>query len=404
MISILFLLLSVSCEEENRIGDNTIEAKTPGTAYFYKGGTMCFASYLQDIGLVYRENNRQTDPYLSMKNHGANCIRLQLDHVPFSKKGDTKIDWQTFERVLEDAKKVKACGMELFLTLKPDYDIYNPTGSNHNNMPPAWTGKSEAETAQALYKWVYDTLERLAEEDIFPAIVAVGNEVNLGFLKEQGISEADNLRTGALLAQGFKAVFDYAEKYNPACLKALHLADPEKARYALETYEKISDLNYDVVAISYYPGKDIGHTLPAGNFKDFSTMLGDRRFMVLETAHSFTTGIIDGEWKGDMCNNAYNYPDWDEDANAENYTPAKARKWLKELALDIKAAGGLGLITWGTESLPDLAEGQEKGHGLGLYTYPADWAYGSTWENNSYWDFTDNNNLHEAVDWMMDID
>ena len=86
-----------------------------------------------------------------------------------------------------------------------------------------------------------------------------------------------------------------------------------------------------------------------------------------------------------------------------NYTPAKGRAWLAALAQDIKAAGGVGLITWGTESLPDLQEGKEPGHGTGLYTYPAAWAYGSTWENNSYWDFTDGNNLHEGIDWMKDV-
>ena len=40
----------------------------------------------------------------------------------------------------------------------------------------------------------------------------------------------------------------------------------------------------------------------------------------------------------------------------------------------------------------------------GVYTYPADWACGSTWENNSYWDFTDANNMHEGADWMKDIE
>ena len=65
--------------------------------------------------------------------------------------------------------------------------------------------------------------------------------------------------------------------------------------------------------------------------------------------------------------------------------------------------GGLGLITWGTESLPDELTGKAEGHGKGLYTYPASWGYGSTWENNSYWDFTDSNNLHEGIDWMKDI-
>jgi hypothetical protein len=45
-----------------------------------------------------------------------------------------------------------------------------------------------------------------------------------------------------------------------------------------------------------------------------------------------------------------------------------------------------------------------EGHGLGIYTYPAAWGYGSTWENNSYWDFTNGNNLHEGIDWMQDIE
>ena len=57
------------------------------------------------------------------------------------------------------------------------------------------------------------------------------------------------------------------------------------------------------------------------------------------------------------------------------YTPAKQREWLRALAEDVKRGGGIGVITWGTESLPDLLEGKAQGHGTGLYTYPAAWGY-----------------------------
>jgi arabinogalactan endo-1,4-beta-galactosidase len=107
---------------------------------------------------------------------------------------------------------------------------------------------------------------------------------------------------------------------------------------------------------------------------------------------------------GDWCDNSYNYPDWNDATNATNYTPAKQREWLRALADDVKRGGGIGVITWGTESLPDLLEGKAQGHGTGLYTYPAAWGYGSTWENNSYWDFTNHNNLHEGIDWMLDVE
>lgn len=380
------------------------DPQTPGTELFYKGSTMCFASYMQDFGLVYRENGEETDPYVSLKNHGATCVRLQLDQIKFGSYEGVTIDWQTYDRVLADAKKAKAQGLEIFLTMKPDYDSYTDSGTNHNLLPPAWSTYSEAQVGQAIYDWVYSNLEKLAGEGIYPAIVAVGNEVNVGFCKPSASSAADNSRTGRLLVYGHSAVRDYAEKYNSACLSAVHIADPSKAQSAISRIEEAGATDYDVVAVSYYPGSSIGHKLPTNNFQAFAKLFPERKIMVIETAYTFTDGNdADGNWAGDWCDNAYNYPDWDDEQNATNYSPAKAREWLGALAQDIKDAGGLGLITWGTESLPDELSGKAQGHGKGLYTYPAAWAYGSTWENNSYWDFTDSNNLHEGIDWMQDI-
>lgn len=370
--------------------------QTPGLDIFYKGGTMCFASYFEDAGLVYRENGEPADPYASMKAHGANCVRLQLDMLSFAKKEGQTIDWQTMDRVMEDAKRAKKHGLEIFLTMKPDHDIYTEVPTSHNNLPGIWAGKSESELGQALYDWVYDSLSGLAAEGIFPAIVAVGNEVSVGFLKPAPDAAADNLRTGRLLKYAHRAVRDYAADWNPACLSAVHVENPSRAAWCISQIETAGATDYDIVAVSWYPGSKIGHSLPAGqDMKAFAGSFGDKKMMIVETAYTFTDGMAGGKWQGDNCNNAYDYPDWGSDSeNAGNYTPAKAREWLRSLAEDIRAGGGAGLLTWGTESLP--AEG--------IYTYPADWAKGSTWENNSYWDFTDGNNLHEGIDWMKDTE
>ena len=379
-----------------------VEAKTPGLEMFYKGTTMSFASYMQDLGLVYREAGMIADPYESIANHGANCVRLQLDMVPFNKFAGTTIDWQTWGRVLSDAQRAKARGLQIFLTLKPDYDIFSSDGpTNHNNLPEAWASLDDDKIGENLYTWVYERLEALAKEGIYPAIVAVGNEVNLGFLKNRNV--VDNSRTGRLLEYGFKAVREYAALYNPACLIALHIADPSRADYAVQAIEQGGGSDYDVLALSYYPGKDIGHGSPLGGSFSAMASLFSKPLMVVETAYTFTTGTVDGEYKGDYCDNAYNSPDWNESLNPTHYSPANARSWLGSLAKDIRRGGGVGLITWGTESLPDELNGKVRGHGKGLFTYPASWAYGSTWENNSYWDFTNNNNLHEGIDWMLDV-
>lgn len=372
---------------------------------FYKGTTMSFANYMQDIGLVYRENGVPTDPYESVKRHGANVVRLQLDMVPFDTYDGRTIDWQSYERVVADAKCAKAQGLDIVLTLKPDCDRFSTSATVHNLLPEAWRGKSDAEVGDALYDWVSESLRTLAEEGILPVIVAVGNEVNVNFLSPDGSFNA--ARTAALLRRGHQAVRDYAEKYNTKVLSAVHVADPSKSDSFIAALKAAGTTDYDIVAMSYYPGSDIGHSM--GTYSSFRSLAAyydrayGKRIMVLETAYSFTTGSKNGTYMGDWCTNAYNYPDWNDAANAVNYTPAKQREWLRALAEDIKAGGGVGLVTWGTESLPDEMTGLAEGHGKGLYTYPAAWGYGSTWENNSYWDFTDGNNLHEGIDWLLDV-
>ena len=376
---------------------------TPEAKKFYKGTTMSFANYLIDFGLTYREDGQVKNPYESIKDHGANIVRLQLDRQPFSEINGVTIDWQQWDRVLEDAKCAKAEGLDIMLTLKPDYDKYTATGATHNNIPEDWKSLDEVSLGGELYLWVLGTLEALHAEGIDPVIVAVGNEVNIGFLLN---GSHDGARTARLLNYGHNAVRDYARKYSLNVLSALHIANPSKIGY-VDTYAYNGCTNYDVIALSWYPGSNIGHSM--GSYQNFKA-LGEameskysKKIMILETAHSFTTGTVAGKWMGDWCDNSYNYPDWNDATNAVNYTPAKQRAWLRALAEDVKAGGGIGVITWGTESLPDLLEGKAQGHGLGLYTYPSAWGYGSTWENNSYWDFTNNNNLHEGIDWMRDV-
>ena len=413
----LVLLAMVACgdDEPIKFPDNPNEEEpkpepeptpdpVPDVEVFYKGTTMSFANYFIDFGLVYRENGVETNPYTSVKNHGANIVRLQLDRVAFSEINGVTIDWQQWERVVEDAKMARAEGLDIMLTLKPDYDKYTSSSAQHNNIPEDWKSMDEVTLGGSLYNWVYDTLVALHNEGIDPKIVAVGNEVNIGFMLN---GSHDAARTARLLNYGHNAVRDYARDCGVEVLSALHIANPSKIGY-VDTYKQNSCINYDVIALSWYPGTNIGHSM--GSYRNFEAMgramieKYGKRIMILETAHSFTTGTVNGTWMGDWCDNSYNYPDWNDATNAANYTPAKQRAWLKALAEDVKAGGGIGVITWGTESLPDLLEGKAQGHGLGLYTYPATWGYGSTWENNSYWDFTNDNNLHEGIDWMKDVE
>ena len=376
---------------------------------FMRGSTMCFAQYLLDSGLKYRENGVEKNPYASLKEHGGNVVRLQLNFEDFPRYNGVTIDWPSWKRVLADAKSAYANNLDIVLTIKPDADAYNDRTADHNLVPTAWKSLNENEMGDALYQWVYESLKHLADEGIYPRAVAVGNEVTVGFLQPSAAASADAARTARLLKRGFQAVHDYAANYNPHVRAIVHIDNPSLIEWFVGRLRSAGCTDFHIVATSWYPGSKIGHEMGKGSYASFGGICAALKqlgydFMILETAHSFTTGTVDGKWLGDYCDNTYNYPDWADDAtNRQNYTPAKQRAWLRDLANELKTAGGVGLVTWGTESLPDLPTGQAEGHGLGLYTYPAPWGYGSTWDNNSYWDFTNENNLHEGIDWMRDV-
>ena len=377
---------------------------------FMKGSTMSFASFLEAYGLQYLENGTVTDPYLSLKRHGANIVRLQLNFEAFPKFEGESITWADYPAVAKDAKRAYANELDVLLTLKPDADSYTESTTHHNIVPAAWKGLSDEPLGEKLYEWVYTTLVKLAtQEKIYPRVVAVGNEVNIGFLKPSASSASDGTRTGKLLKRGFAAVRDYAKQYNPNVKTMLHIADPSKIHSYVRAICEAGGSDFDLIGVSWYPGTNIGHKL--GSFQSIQQMAQicksdyNAEVVILETAYSFTTGNNSaGQWMGDWCDNAYNYPDWNDATNATNYTPAKQRAWLKALAEEVKAGGGAGVVTWGTESLPDVITNTTTGaRKYGFYTYPAAWANGSTWENNSYWDFTNKNNLHEGIDWMKDV-
>ena len=135
---------------EDNPNSNPEPSPEPEVATFYKGTTMSFANYLIDFGLEYREADKVTNPYASVKSHGANIVRLQLDRQPFDEINGVTIDWQQWDRVLEDAKMAKAEGLDIMLTLKPDYDKYSATGVTHNNIPEDWKSLDEVSLGGSL--------------------------------------------------------------------------------------------------------------------------------------------------------------------------------------------------------------------------------------------------------------
>lgn len=183
--------------------------------------------------------------------------------------------------------------------------------------------------------------------------------------------------------KGIKAVRDISAKYNTNMKTAVHVASPSNVTWWLGEHYDRGLTDFDILTISYYYGYE-GHSM--GGWRNWSHLgqylrgtIG-KDFMILETSFPWTHD------NGDLQFNPYNAVETGYEAS-----PADQKRWLTNFAREIRAAGGLGVITWGSETLPTTAW---------IYNDPS-WGKGSSWENNSHWDFS--GNLHEGIDWMSDV-
>ena len=353
---------------------------------FYVGASMNFASYLQDRGIVYKENNQAKDPYASIADHGGNIVRLEHVFGPYDNQytqGYPSVDWGEWGRVKNDVATAQSYDLDVFLTLtfKPQASNYIAGSSNY--IPDAWVGQSDSQLQQNIYNSTYSMLNELGQAGQLPAFVSIGNEINGLFMEDptQPV-QYDAQRMTDMMNAGFDAVRDIAALYNTDIHAAAHIFGPDNIDWWLNTAGWTGLNDFDTVALSYYPD---WHSF--NDFNDFNELAEwtmdnhGKNVFLLETAQPWSSGF------GDNRNNVYNYnPD-----PGQPLTPAVQRQFLADIAEDLISGGGLGVITWGTEWVSSD----------GVLAYADEYGPASSWENNAYWDF--NNNLHEGIDWMADI-
>lgn len=351
---------------------------------FYKGVTMTFASYLEDVGhKTYKENGVAKDPYQSVRDHGGNIVRLPLEPEVFSRTPGMNaisapdIDWELMPRLKKNMLRARNAGVDVVLTLK-----------HEKNIPDCWAHIADRdELGKTLYDWCYNSLNELYAQGTVPAIVTIGNEIDAWFMVPpeymiSGKEKFDYPGNVFFINKGIAAVRKFNVDKGTNIRIAVHLSSPEHIKWWFSEHYDNGLRDFDIMAVSWYQG---WHSM--GTWKSFaeaSAWLKDRGkdFLVLETSYPYTLDNADAQA------NAFNaglYPDG-------KTSPAIQREYLRKLAAELKQAGAIGMITWGSESLP-----------TDIYIYANDdWGKGSTWENNSYWDAT--GNLHEGIDWMGDVE
>jgi arabinogalactan endo-1,4-beta-galactosidase len=200
----------------------------------------------------------QQDVLQILKNHGVNMVRLRPSSVPpYANVSQTGCSGnacygETEAQDLDLAKRAKNLGMSVELTLLFD-------GGASSSVPPAWANDKLLSQLQSdLYAYVKAEILTYRQAGTMPDLVAIGNEVDTGFLGSIGSPTGASFGGfAALQIEAIQAVKDAAADTTtgpaiPPPLTCIHITP---AWDLTQFFALANDFNipYDAICQSYYP-------------------------------------------------------------------------------------------------------------------------------------------------------
>ena len=159
-------------------------AATTGWPYLI-GADVSWIPEDEAAGAIYYKNGVQRDPLAILRDAGFNAIKLRLFVDPANgySKGRPGGPWCGLEQTIAFARRIKAAGCHLSLTLH-----YSDTWADpeHQTKPAAWADLPFAALADAVHRHTADSLGAMAAAGVSPDMVVIGNETTFGMLWPDG--------------------------------------------------------------------------------------------------------------------------------------------------------------------------------------------------------------------------
>lgn len=325
---ILAVILS-SCSSGNSTDD---DANPNDPISFYYGADLSYVNEMEDCGAIYKDKNGIVkDVYQIFKDEGANIIRVRLWHNP------AWTNYSNLDDVKQSIQRAKSKGMQVLLDFH-----YSDTWADPGNqqIPAAWIGSIDDTNALGilLYNYTFDTLNTLANQNLLPDIVQIGNEINPMILQDGNVQWPINWeRNSYLINKGIQAVRAISTQRNKTIEVMLHIAQPENGLWWFEQATQNGITDFDWIGLSYYPVWST-YTLTNVGFA-LSTLKNtyNKKLMVVETAYPFT--LTDADTAANILG---------ENSLINGYPATQQGQldYLNQLAGIIKNADGEGLIYW----------------------------------------------------------
>ncbi len=348
---------------------------------FYFGADQSYVNEMEDCGAVFKENNVAKDVYSIYKDHGCNLVRLRLWHTPswYDNLNEGR-RYSDLADVKKSIARAKASDMAVLLDFHLSDNWADPS---KQLVPAAWLSVVDdlPLLQDSLYNYIYSTLSELAEEDLLPEMVQIGNETNRGILLSPEDNQSWTLdweRNAALFNKGIQAVRDVEESEQTEIQVVIHLAGPADTDWYVENFVANDVTDFDIIGISYYWAWHKPTTIvqTGAIIEDLRTKYPGKEVLIVETGYIWT------QESADAANNIISeiHPDFSP------ASPTNQRDWLIELAKEVIAKEGLGVIYWEPSWVSTTCSTQ--------------WGQGSHQEHATFFDFDINLLLPGGIEWM----
>ena len=386
IMMLLCMLCYVSCKDDS-VEEPPIE--NPVEDAFYFGADLSYVNQILDHGGAYKDGGTFQDPYKIFKDHGANVIRLRLWHNPvWTKQVYGAAGTQLYNDLADVSKSIaiaKVQGISVLLDLHYSDSWADP---GKQEIPAAWKDIKDINVLKdSVYNYTYKIFQYFVANALIPELVQIGNETNCGMLYTNAaagfpacnVCNGEWQRMGIVVNSAIKAVKDATETSAVKTKILLHVADPKNVDWWFTNMTDATKGNvrdFDMIGFSYYP---LWHTtVPvdqlSNNVSTFKNKYG-KGVMILETGYPWTNAADDN------YNNLFGSQ---TPINGYPYSKQGQYDIMVKISQEVKDGGGQGVIYWEpgwiSSEMKDL------------------WGTGSSWENNTFFDF--DGNTIQGIDFM----
>jgi arabinogalactan endo-1,4-beta-galactosidase len=231
----------------------------------------------------------------------------------------------------------------------------------------------------SVYNFISSTLRVLGNANLLPEFVQVGNETNNEILQPGEYTDytIDWERNNFLFGKGLAAVKDVANEFGKEIGTMIHIAQPENAQWWFGEAKKNDFPDFDWIGISYYP--KWSQIKMAGLSQAIKSLMEthNKKLMIVETAYPQSLD------NADPANNILG-----TDALLAEYpaTPTGQRNYIIDLTRIVLESGGQGVIYWEPAWISTSCSTL--------------WGQGSHWDNATFFDAANNNEVLPAFDFF----